>query len=73
MGITVQVGDMDTLLTEVIKGIPSFAGLVFLALVLREINQKQWQVIERVLEKCERLTTQIDDLAHSVKALSKPE
>lgn len=63
---------IDELLLEVVRELPTFAGLVILAGALWKINERQWSVIERVLENCEKLEARMTELAQSVKALSKP-
>jgi len=68
-GITVQDGEMDELFKELLLGLPTFAGLVVLTIVLREMNLRQWAIIERVLENCAELETRIQELTLSVKEM----
>lgn len=70
--ITARDGErMETLLQTMLEGFPMFAGFGLLVYILNKQNEKQWTIIERVLSNCEKLEARLDDLAQSVKALSK--
>lgn len=54
---------VDELLVSIISNVPNFIGLVLLAAVLREMSNRQWAIIERVLENCVLLEQRLDALA----------